>query len=189
MIWRKPTGAHIAPSSSMSFRPGARGPAGGAAHPACAIGAGERSFGVTRGTATPVREPRDIEREEYFRRIEAGSGKGPPVRRAAYPPPPYEPPAAPPAEPAATRAPTFDGSPLTAFVSVYALRFMDDEDYGAGATEKTFRPESKGGYSDLPSREDPHQARDCFRTWTPSEWREFRRMYPRPPRPRPSMRR
>ena len=65
--------------------------------------------------------------------IEAGSGKGPPVRRVAatiikyvprggagmklsrhrgesgvasapYPPPPYEPPAAPPAEPAATRA-------------------------------------------------------------------------------------
>ena len=38
-----------------------------------------------------------------------------------------------------------------------------------------------------PDRENPHrplsgrEARDYFRTWTPSEWREFRRMYPRPP--------
>ena len=42
-------------------------------------------------------------------------------------------------------------------------------------------------YYDMPDRENPHrplsgrEARDFFRTWTPSEWREFRRMYPRPP--------
>ncbi|OLP90412.1 Phosphoacetylglucosamine mutase [Symbiodinium microadriaticum] len=42
-------------------------------------------------------------------------------------------------------------------------------------------------YYDLPDRENPHrplsgrEARDYFRTWTPSEWKEFRRLYPRPP--------
>ena len=42
-------------------------------------------------------------------------------------------------------------------------------------------------YYDMPDRENPHrplsgrEARDYFRTWTPSEWREFRRLYPRPP--------
>ena len=42
-------------------------------------------------------------------------------------------------------------------------------------------------YYDLPDRDNPHrplsgrEARDYFRTWTPSEWKEFRRMYPRPP--------
>ena len=38
-------------------------------------------------------------------------------------------------------------------------------------------------YYDLPDRENPHrplsgrEARDYFRTWTPSEWKEFRRLY------------
>ena len=42
-------------------------------------------------------------------------------------------------------------------------------------------------YYDMPDRENPHrplsgrEARDYFRTWTPSEWKEFRRLYPRPP--------
>ena len=51
---------------------------------------------------------------------------------------------------------------------------------GAGGDRPT-------SYYDMPDRENPHrplsgrEARDYFRTWTPSEWREFRRMYPRPP--------
>ncbi|OLP90155.1 hypothetical protein AK812_SmicGene28317 [Symbiodinium microadriaticum] len=42
-------------------------------------------------------------------------------------------------------------------------------------------------YYDMPDRDNPHrplsgrEARDYFRTWTPSEWKEFRRLYPRPP--------
>ena len=42
-------------------------------------------------------------------------------------------------------------------------------------------------YYDMPDRENPHrplsgrEARDYFRTWNPSEWKEFRRLYPRPP--------
>ena len=42
-------------------------------------------------------------------------------------------------------------------------------------------------YYDMLDRDNPHrplsgrEARDYFRTWTPSEWKEFRRLYPRPP--------
>ena len=57
---------------------------------------------------------------------------------------------------------------------------------GGKGSDGGHRPTS---YYDFPDRADPRrplsgrEARDYFRTWTPHEWREFRRMYPRPSGP------
>ncbi|CAE7265828.1 LYPLA1 [Symbiodinium sp. KB8] len=131
---------------------------------------------------------------DAFRVERARSPSSPPP---AYPPPPEEPPLPPPAAPPAgssaavgARASAAHGGVRSTttqpFVSVYDL---GDEPWDApGPTRPNIATGIGAGKGGGKSGTTPtghlysgREARDYFRTWTPHEWREFRRMYPRPP--------